>query len=294
MPGFASLAVKKAELIRKGLEGSVFLAPSTATAVTAASLFDASSGELTALPAGYYDLGWLSDAGVKASRAIKTSDIQGWGSTPPLRTDITADSTTLTVEALETKLETIALYIGVDPTTVTPGTNGVTEIQQPNVSSGLRYRLLVVSVDESPQGEIIIAKFLPQAGVTDIGDQTLANGDSATTWPVTFTGYPDSVLGYAVDHFFGGAGWKALEGAEDVPRTVTCTTSATGTGTPPLNTVLIATTGSFYPTDVGSIVTGGTIPTSSPTKITTWVDSTHVVISAPTTAAATGVAVLVA
>lgn len=292
MPGFVSLQVKKSQLIRKGLQGSVFVAPYSASAITAGGLFDASSGELTALPAGYYDLGWTTDAGAKVARAIKTSDISAWGSNDPVRTDITSDVTTLVVEAQETKLETVGLHIGVDPTTVTPGSNGVVEIPQPNVSAAIHYRILVVSVDETDAGEIAICKFLPRASVTDIGDQSFANGDAATTWPLTFTAYPDPVLGYAVDTFFGGAGWKALQGAEDVPRTVTCTTTTTNTGSPPLNTILIATAGNFYTGDVGSSVTGAGIPAN--TKILSVPDSTHAVMSAAATAIATGVAVLVA
>lgn len=292
--GFASLEVKKANLIRKGLEGSVFVAPYSAAAVTSTSLFDPSSGDLTALPAGYFDAGWMSDAGVKASRAIKVSDVTGWGSNDPLRSDISSDVSTLVIEPLETKLETIAMYIGVDPSTITPASNGVVDIPQPSVSNGLHYRVLVVSVDKTDGGEIAICRFLPRAAVVDVADQSLANGDDPTMWPITIQAYQDPVLGFAVDHYFGGAGWKALEGAEDVPRTVTCTTVTTNTGTPPLNTILTATTGNFYAGDVGSIVSGAGIPSSPSTKISTYVDSTHVVMSAAATAAATGVAVLVA
>ena len=75
-------------------------------------------------------------AGVKGSRAIKQTDIMGWGSNPPLRSDITSDATTLVLEPQETKLETLALYIGVNPEDITPDpTTGVFSIDQPQVDA---------------------------------------------------------------------------------------------------------------------------------------------------------------
>lgn len=281
--GYDSLSTLKNELIRKGLKGSVFIAPASAAVIDETTLFDSSSGELSVLPAGYTDLGWLTDAGVKASRAIKDSDIMGWGSTVPLRTDITGDTTTLVLEAQETKLETIGLYVGVDPTTIVPGTNGVVKIIQPSVSAAITYRTLVVSVDESNDGEIVIARFLPRASVTNFTDQVFANGDAPTTWGVTLTAYEDSAVGYSQAYLFGGAGWKALYSDLDIPRVVTCTVA--------LTTALVATTGTFAATDVGAKLSGSGIAAGA--KISAFTDTTHVTMSAAGTVAATGVAVTV-
>lgn len=290
--GYLSIQERKAELIRKALQGSVFIANNTAAAITAATLFDTDSGDLVALPAGYTDLGILTDAGVKASRAIKQTDLTGWGFNAPVRSDITSDATTLVMEPEETKLETLALYIGVDPEDLTPNaTNGTLEIPQPQIDAQKRYRVLVVAVDESPAGEIVVARFLPAAGVTAINDQTLANGADAITWGVTLTGYIDTTLGFDVDWLFGGAGWLALVGDEDVPRTVLCSTASSSSGSPPADTVLTATTGTFTAYDVGRAVSGGTIPAG--TTIVSFTDSTSVVISHPTTAVAAGVPVVV-
>lgn len=281
---YSALQERQNKNVRKGLQGSVFVALSTAPAVTKASLFDATTGDLKAVPAGYTDLGILTDAGAKLSRAIKQSDLTGWGFTEPVRSDITSDVDTMVIETMETKLETIGLYRSVDPTTIAPdGTNGTIEVPKPSVGSFLTYRVLAVAVDETTQGEIAICRFFPNAKVTNINDQSFANGDSAITWGVTFTAYTDNSLGYAVDDFIGGAGWLANLGQEDDPRVVACTTAT--------STALVATTGKFFTADVGRFVSGAGIPAG--TTIVTFTDSTHVVLSAATTASATGVPVTV-
>lgn len=290
---YLDIQQRRAELIRKALQGSVFIANASAAAITVANLFDMTTGDLKALPAGYTDLGILTDAGVKASRAVKQTDLMGWGFNAPVRSDVTSDTTTLVLEPQETKLETLATYIGVDPSTITPDpTSGVFSVDQVSVDAQRRYRVLVVAVDEAADGtDIVIARFLPAAGITAINDQVLANAADAITWGVTFTGYFDTTVGTDVRWLFGGAGGLEIIGDMDVPRTLVCSTSAVTSGSPPADTVLTATTGTFTAYDVGRVVTGGTIPAGA--KIITFTDATHVVISLPTTATATGVPVTV-
>lgn len=284
MAGYLSLAERNTANIRKGLQGSVWIANSTAAAVTRAGLFDTSTGELKTIPAGYSDIGWLTDAGAKKSRSVTSTDILGWGSNSPLRTDITKDTTTLAFECLETKIATLALASSVDPSTITPdATNATMEFQQSLVTSAATFRVLVISVDELTGGEYAIVNFFPRMSVTAYGDQLFANGSSATTYPFTLTAYPDPVLGYPVDILVGGAGNLAQIGDEEVPRTVTCTTA--------VSTALVATTGTFTTFDVGRHVSGGTIPAGA--TIAAFTDSTHVTLSAAATAIATAVPVLI-
>lgn len=291
---YLDIQERREELIRKSLQGSVLIANASSAAITEANLFDDTTGDLKSIESlGYTDLGWLTDAGVKGSRAIKQTDLMGWGSNPPLRSDITSDATTIVLEPMETKLETLALYIGVDPEDITPDpTSGVFSIDQPSVDANRRYRLLVVAVDSAADGsDIVVARHLPAAGISALNDQTYANGAGALTWGSTFTGYMDSTEGTDVRWLFGGAGGLELMGAADVPRVVTCSTSASTSGSPPADTVLVATAGTFTKYDVGRFVSGGMIPDGA--TITHFTDSTHVTISAATTATATGVLVTV-
>lgn len=282
--GFDVIKDKKTNLIRKGLTGSVFIASYTADAVTETTLFDPATGDLVALPAGYTDLGYTTDKGAALSRKITTNEITSWGTIRPTRTDITGDVSTMVVEAQETKLATIGLYTGQDTSSLTAGDNGVFSIQPPSNPTTRYYRALAVSVDTDEDGEFVIARFFPRATVTDIADQSYDNQADPILWSVTLTAFVDPVLGYDQDYLFGGAAALALASDMSVPRTVTADTTSA-------STTLTATSGKFFPSDVGKTVTGTGIP--SATTIASYTSATEVVMSAAASATGTGVTVTV-
>lgn len=214
MPDYSALKNKQAELIRKSLDGSVFLAPLTAGAITELTQFTAGTPgviDLAPLPEGYDDLGWLSGDGAAFSRDVGTSEVTSWGSVNPTRTDITSDTSTLTVTAQETKLLTIGLYTGADLTGIVPDAEtGEVSIAKPTRPKARSYRVLSLAVDEGPGGEIYLGRFLPRAKVTGYSEQAFGGGDDPVSWGVTFTGEEDSALGYSERWLFGGPGWNAL------------------------------------------------------------------------------------
>jgi hypothetical protein len=205
---YDDLQQRNAALIFKALQGSVFVAPFGADAIV--SLTD-TDRLLKTLPADYEDVGWTTDDGAQFSRDVDTSDITGWGSVEALRSDVTKDSTTLQMEALETKKATIGLYTGADMDVVVPDpTSGEVAIEKPARPGFRYYRVLGVAVDLTDDGEYYVARFLPRARVTDYDDQAFqSSDDSPVTWPVTMTGYEDPTLGYSEKYFFGGAGWAS-------------------------------------------------------------------------------------
>lgn len=212
MPSWESLKNHQNTLIRKALEGSTFIAPTSSSAITALTGSDSS---LNALPAGYNDLGWMSDDGAQFSSDVDSSDITSWGSVEPTRRDIVSDVTTLQVNLQETNKHTIGLYTGADMTSVIPdATSGEVAVSKPDRPPLRLWRVLTVGVDLSDAGEIYIARFLPRASVTDKDDQAFQSGDDeALGWPVTITAYKDDTLGYSERFYFGGPGWEALLGA---------------------------------------------------------------------------------
>src|SRR5690606_5051496 len=145
-------------------------------------------------------------------RDVTQSDITSFGSTSPTRSDVTADTTTLTVVAQETKLLTIGLATGADLAAIkADATTGEVRIDKPETPSARYYRVLALAVDQSDSGaEIYIARFLPRAKVTGYSAQSFAGGDQAITWGTTFAGYKDSVTGFTESWLFGGPGWKEL------------------------------------------------------------------------------------
>lgn len=211
-----TLKQKQTELIRKALDGSVFLNPdlsalSEIESLTIDSVATPGTPELQPLPAGYEDLGWLTGDGAQFSRDVATSEVTSWGSVSPTRTDITADTTTMSVTAQETKLLTIGLATGIDLSALTPdAVTGEFSVAKPSRPKSRHYRVLSLAVDQGDGGEIYLARFLPRAKVTGFAEQSFGGGDDPITWGVTFTGEEDSDLGYSERWIFAGPGWNAL------------------------------------------------------------------------------------
>lgn len=201
-------ALKKRQdaLIRKALDGSVFLAPVSATAVTA--LTSGAGASLQTLPTGYTDLGHITADGVTYATSENVDEQTSWGEIEPTRSDIISRSTTLACVCQETNIKTLQLYTGNDLSAVAPPLSGEVIIDESPRPLPVYYRVLTVSVDESDAGEIYIARFLPRAKVT-AQDNQKQSASGETQFGFTFTAYKDDTLGFAVRHLFGGPGWKA-------------------------------------------------------------------------------------
>lgn len=214
MPNFEALKNKQNALIRKALDGSVFLADINADPITALTSYTAgppATIELVELPTNWDDLGWLSTDGAQFARDVSTSEVSSWGSVTPTRTDVTSDSTSLTVVCQETKLLTIGLATGADLANIVPDAQtGEVRIAKPVRPTAKHYRALSVAVDEGDAGEIYVARFLPRAKVSSYAEQNFSSGDDPITWGVTLQGETDSDLGYSEQWLFGGPGWNAL------------------------------------------------------------------------------------
>lgn len=214
MPSYDDLKNKQTELIRKALDGSAFLAPISADPITTLTTYSAGPPvviDLTPLPTDWDDLGWLTQDGAAYSRDVSTSEVTSWGSVTPTRSDVTADTSTVTVTCQETKLLTIGLATGADLSAITPDPNsGEVAIAKPSRPSSKHYRVMTLAVDLADGGEVYVARFFPRAKVTGFAEQNLGGGDEPITWGVTLTGEEDSTLGYSERWLFGGPGWQAL------------------------------------------------------------------------------------
>jgi hypothetical protein len=209
---FSALEDKKQELIRKAKDGSVFVAPIEAALIV--TLTTGVSADLTPLPTtggNYVDLGHTTTDGVTYGRTTDLSEVRSFGSVEPTRTDVTNDTITMACTGQETKLQSIGLYTGADYTTITAAaTTGEVQVAKPDRPSFRYYRVFGLFVDDGDAGEIYFARFMPRARVTEIGEQQYTDGDEAIGYPLTFTGYKDSVAGYSHKWYWGGPGWLAL------------------------------------------------------------------------------------
>lgn len=207
---YDALKQKQSELIRKALEGSIFIADAAAPLPTA--ITDGATSELIELPAGYTDVGWVDKGdGATWSRSVDTSDVESWGSVEPTRRDISNQTDGLQFTAQETSRQTLELYEGLDLSGVVPdATTGEVTFDRPPRPQTRYFRVFGLFVDGVGANEIFIAKLLPRANVTDTGDQKWSDGDDPVGYEVTLTANFDADAGTSMRFFFGGRGWKAL------------------------------------------------------------------------------------
>lgn len=216
MVAFADLREHVQSLRRRAVDGSVFIAPYTATLVT--NLTTGATPTLSALPTGYEDLGLTSDDGSQFEREVEESTSTSFGHTEPTMSSIDSDVTTLTVVAQETKLLTLSLYLGADPDGIAAdATTGETHIRKPLNPEVRYYRVLCLYVDQYEGDDLYIGRILPRAKLSGRGAQQIGKTEDGVLYEVTFTAMYDDTAGYSEDFFLAGEGAKALNSAMSIP-----------------------------------------------------------------------------
>lgn len=210
MPDLQALATHKSELIRKALEGSIFVAPFTAMPITA--MTTGAGSALTALPAGYTDVGFVEKkSAVTWSRKITTEEVMVWGDIFPARRDITKDDSQLKFSMLETKRQSLELYYGLDlSSTLANVTTKEVSFEQPSRPQTIFYRVFGLFQDGEGADATYVGRFYPRASVTDMSDQKWDDDSDPLIWDISMSAVTDTDLGYPVKHFFGGPGWAGL------------------------------------------------------------------------------------
>lgn len=199
---------RQSELVRKALEGSVFLAPYSAEPITA--MTTTSAGTLAALPTGYVDVGMIDKKNaVTWSRKITTTDVNSWSDIYAIRRDITKDDSELKFTALETKRLTMEMYYGVDLSAAVPtAITGEISFAQPARPETIYYRVFGLFQDGFGEDAIYVGRFYPRASVTDMNDQKWDDDADPMVWDISMSAVTDSTLGAPVFHYFGGPGWQ--------------------------------------------------------------------------------------
>ena len=207
---YDALKTQQRALVRKMVQGSVFIAPETADVIS--TLTDSTDKKLSPLPAGYTDLGLLTTDGIQFARDVNASDITSYGHTEPSRSDITSDVVTLQVTAQETKALSLSMYIGADLADFTPDpTSGELKVMKPPAGDSRYFRAVAIGVDKNAAGEIYIARFFPKCKVDSYEDVTMQSGDdTAFGYGFTLKAFTDDVVGASEVWYFGGPGWQSL------------------------------------------------------------------------------------
>ncbi|RBP66437.1 hypothetical protein DFO66_103387 [Brevibacterium sanguinis] len=198
-----------ASLIRKILNSVSFIAPLT---TTLPETYFTTGGALAAAPVGFLPMGIVGkDDGYNFAADQDSEEVEGHGYTSPVRIDITSAQRTMQATFLETRKETLEQALGVDLSGITPGANGEIEFIEPELPVQKHVRMVNIGSDGAGDQEWFLIKEYPYCKVTEIGDMSWSASD-ALQYELTYTAFPDPVLGYSVRNFIGGPGAiKALE-----------------------------------------------------------------------------------
>lgn len=181
--------------IRKGLQGSIFVAPMSVTDEITA-LKDGSG--LLAIPAGYTDVGRITkDQGATWTRDTETADVTSLGAASPTRTDIISVTRGLAFTMQESKRQVFELHEGQSLTGVEYDANGNVSWDAPDRPADLYYRVLALFKDGEGVDAIYFAKWLPRAKVTETGEQVW-NEENEIQYPVTMSAFVDDDFGTAL------------------------------------------------------------------------------------------------
>jgi hypothetical protein len=145
----------------------------------------------TAWPAGWVDLGYLSDDGVEMSYSTESEDINAWQSLSPVRKVLTGVDMTLGFTAIELKTQTMTLYF--PSATMSDVSGTVHKLSIPAAPTPDERAIGLEWVDGDITNRLIIAR----GEVTDREAITLARS-GAVGLGMTVSAYADTAPEIAV------------------------------------------------------------------------------------------------
>lgn len=156
-----------ANAVMVGITGAVYVGPLSASSPTSAT---------SALDADFDELGFVTSDGVTFATDKSTNQIRAFQKNDLVREVITETTVTYEFSALETNETAIETYFG---STMVDG-----KVEFDPSSSGGRKSFVIDVID----GDKEIRHYIPTGEITNIMEQTFANGE-AITYGFTLTAY---------------------------------------------------------------------------------------------------------
>lgn len=192
-----------ASLIRKILDGVAFIALND---VALPTQYFSAGGSLLEAPEGFTPLGIVEkDSGYTFGNDQDTEEVEGHGYSSAVRIDITKTTRNFSSVFLETRKETLEQYYGLDTAAFTTGANGEIEFVEPELAARPHVRVILIGSDGIGDDQYFFIKEFPNVQVTEVGELAWSSSD-ALKHELTYTAFPDPVLGYSVKNIIGGPG----------------------------------------------------------------------------------------
>jgi uncharacterized protein YjdB len=168
-----------------------------------------SSGVLQTLPAGWFTSGEIQKAaGVSLAPDTQTSPIDGYGSSSPRRTMLTAEGFTVDYYAQEWRKKNLELWHNVDLSTV-PALPGKGFRATKTSSLRVRYYSAILIAQDEGVGNLYPFFMYPKVSVSKRGAMAGEQGKELGL-PATLTVFDDADFGGMYDFGVAGAGFDAI------------------------------------------------------------------------------------
>lgn len=213
MPTFSELknTADTPSLVRKALEGVVFLRRKTASTSIPESILDAQKQPIDLTAEGFFPVGVMTTDGVTWGRDIEKSEVEGWGYGSPVRTDIIKAPKTVAFTALESDRRQLAeIVYGMDLSSVTAGANGEVVFDEPPIPSSDEYELVALTRDGSVGTPYFRGAACPRIKLAELSEEVW-QAEDARQYPLTFDVLTDDEIGTPIRHYIGGAAFDAAE-----------------------------------------------------------------------------------
>ncbi|PKV80913.1 Ig-like domain-containing protein [Nocardia fluminea] len=167
------------------------------------------SGVLQTLPAGWFTSGEIQKAaGVSLAPDTQTSPIDGYGSSSPRRTMLTAEGFTVDYFAQEWRKKNLELWHNVDLSTV-PALPGKGFRATKTSSLRVRYYSAILIAQDEGVGSLYPFFMYPKVSVSKRGAMAGEQGKELGL-PATLTVFEDADFGGLYDFGVAGAGFDAI------------------------------------------------------------------------------------
>lgn len=176
------MAGKNVSEVQVAVDGVVSVAPAGTAAPTTA---------VSALPAAYKDLGYVSEDGVTETTNQATDQIRAWQNATVVRTVVTEGDVQFSFTLIQTSAEVLAFYYG--------GTVSATDgsiVVDPTVERPRQVMVLDI-ID----GADLIRVYAPEAQITEVGDIVYQSG-APIGYEVTVTAHYNDALNGSVQKWF--------------------------------------------------------------------------------------------
>lgn len=206
---FDSIKDHNTKLIRKALEGSIFMKRWADDDLPITQVYKSATGLV--IPVGYFDVGVIRKADASTwNRDTETSDVESWGYGDPTRRDIIKDTSTCQFTMQESKRHVLEVYNSTDLSGVQADADGNVIVDKPRIPQALRWRMFSLAKDGDGADAVYFLRAMPNCQVTAIAEQKWSE-DEELAYQVTLTGFVDDEWGTAVREVWGGPGFDAVE-----------------------------------------------------------------------------------